>query len=383
MVMTMIYLDNAATSMPKPAAVLRAIGECAEYYGANPGRSGHRLSMLAAKKVFECRERAAKLFDAEPENVVFTANCTHALNLAIKGAVPQGGHVVISDLEHNSVFRPVYKLSQSQGVSYSLAEVFEGDSEKTLRAFENQLTAKTKLVACTAGSNLCGIMLPCDGLYELCKKNNIPLLVDLAQAAGVRKTSLTKADYLCMPGHKGLYGPTGTGMLITKRGEELSTVMEGGTGSQSYLKEQPQDMPDHLESGTLNTYGIAGLNEGLRFVSSYGFDRIYQHEMSLAKTLYDELSHIKGIRLYTHRPQEGVHLPVICFNLGEVRSETVVEKLSERGFALRGGFHCAPLAHKKLNTGEYGAVRASFSVYNTQEQVMRLAYELRRLQRTA
>ncbi|MFA9381648.1 MAG: aminotransferase class V-fold PLP-dependent enzyme [Acetanaerobacterium sp.] len=379
----MTYFDNAATTMPKPASVMRAIRECAEYYGANPGRSGHRLSMQTAKKVFECREQAAKLFDAEPENVVFTQNCTQALNIALKGALGYGSHVIISDLEHNSVFRPIYRLSQDGGVSYSIAEVFEGDFDRTIRAFEDQITSKTRMIACTAGSNLCGVMLPCEGLYELCQRHGLLLLLDLAQSAGVRRASLSKADFLCMPGHKGLYGPPGTGMLITSSaGEGIATIMEGGTGSQSYLKEQPNVMPDRLESGTLNTYGIMGLNEGMQFVSAMGCDRIYRHELALAQTLYDSLVRVKGIRLYTGRPEWGTHLPVICFNLGEAKSETVVEELSARGFALRGGYHCAPLAHHKLKTGDYGAVRASFSVYNTQEQVLHLVHEIKRLQKT-
>ncbi len=375
----MTYFDNAATTMHKPASVLRAVKECAEYYGANPGRSGHRLSMLSAKKVFECRETAAKLFDAEPDNVVFTANCTQALNTAIKGALTKGSHVIISDLEHNSVFRPVYRLSQDGGVTYSIAQAYEGDFDKTVRSFESQITPKTKMIACTSGSNLCGMMLPCDALYDLCKKHGLLLLLDLAQSAGTRRASLGKADFLCMPGHKGLYGPPGTGMLITAKGEGLSTIIEGGTGSQSYLKEQPPSMPERLESGTLNTYGIAGLQEGMQFVASMGHDRIYRHELALTQLLYDSLKKMKNIKLYTQRPEWNTHLPVLCFNVGEIKSETVVEEMSKRGYALRGGFHCTPLAHQKLKTGDFGAVRASFSVYNTQEQVLKFAHELKQL----
>ncbi len=379
----MIYFDNAATTLQKPATVLKAIGECANHFGANPGRSGHRLSMLAGQKVYECREQAAQLFGAEPENVVFTENCTHALNIAIKGVMQSGGHVIISDLEHNSVFRPVYHLAKGKNVTFSIAEVFEGDFAKTLRSFERNITAQTRLIACTAGSNLCGVMLPCDALYTLCKRYNLLLLLDLAQSAGVVKSSLAGADFLCMPGHKGLYGPTGTGMLITNKGEMLDTIMEGGTGSQSYLADQPQVMPDKLESGTLNTYGIMGLREGMRFVSTFGIDKIYKHELTLTQQLYDGLSKLKGIRLYTQRPQQGTHLPVLCFNVGESRSEAVVEELSKRGFALRGGYHCAPLAHNKLGTNETGAVRASFSMFNTPDQVQRLLFELKRMKESA
>ena len=375
----MIYFDNAATTMHKPPSVLRAIRECAEEFGANPGRSGHKLSMLAAKKVYECRERAAVMFGAEPENVVFTQNCTHALNIGIKGVLESGGHVIISDLEHNSIFRPVYRLSKTRGVTYSIAEVFEGDFGKSARSFENYITSKTRMIACTAGSNLSGVMLPCDELTKLCKKYKILLLLDLAQSAGVREASLEKADFICMPGHKGLYGPTGTGMLITNKGESLETLLEGGTGSQSYLKEQPQIMPDKLESGTLNTYGIMGLNEGMRFVNKVGCDKIYKYELELTKMLYDGLKRIEGIRLYTEPPQEGYHLPVLCFNIGDKKSEQVVEELSGRGFALRGGYHCTPLAHKKLKTGDQGAVRASFSVFNTYDEVLKLLREIKKM----
>lgn len=379
----MIYFDNAATTMQKPGTVLKAVGECASYYGANPGRSGHRLSMLAAQKVYETRELAAKLFDAEPENVVFTQNCTHALNIAIKGVMEGGGHIVISDLEHNSVFRPVYRLAKAGKITFSIAQVYEGDFAATVRSFEGCLTPQTRMIACTAGSNLCGVMLPCDGLAELCRRYNLLLLLDCAQTAGVVKESLHQADFLCMPGHKGLYGPTGTGMLITDKGEMLETIMEGGTGSQSYLADQPPIMPDKLEAGTLNTYGIAGLRAGLHFVDTFGIDKIYKHELALTQALYDGLAKINGVRLYTERPQVGTHLPVLCFNLGESRSETVVEELSKRGFALRGGYHCAPLAHNKLKTGEAGAVRASFSLFNTHEQVERFLFELKRMREQA
>lgn len=375
----MIYLDNAATTMPKPTSVIRAVTAFAERCGANPGRSGHRLSIEAAQQVFNCRSFAAELFGASPENVVFTLNCTHALNIVIKGVLKKGDHVIISDMEHNSVYRPIYKLAEAGEITFSSARVFEGEPEKTLKAFAMLITPRTRLVVCTAGSNLCGIITPVKELYSLCKSKKILFAVDMAQAAGVLDYTIDDADFLCMPGHKGLYGPTGTGLLITKRGEELKTLMEGGSGSGSYLPVQPEFMPDRHESGTLNTYGIAGLAEGIKFVSAVTPKRIYEHELELTGELYYRLSKIRGVTLYTKPPEQGVHLPVLCFNIADMQSEDAVAMLSERGYALRGGFHCTPMTHKKLKTEKRGAVRASVSVYNTSEHITGLADEVKNI----
>lgn len=370
----MIYFDNAATSYPKPESVIHGVNRAMRQYGANPGRSGHTMSMKTAEKIYECRKNVAELFGANEEEVVFTSNCTSALNTAIKGVLSQGDHVIISDLEHNSVLRPVHALAERGVITYSVATVSEGDFNKTLEAFERLIRPETRLIACTHGSNLNGVILPIRQIGALCRKRGILFLVDAAQSAGVIPINMGThfIDFLCMPGHKGLYGPSGTGVLIAARGDLIRPLMEGGTGSLSLEYSQPNFLPDKLESGTVNTVGIIGLNQGIEFVKSRTMTKIYEHEMSLATVLYEGLSKIHDTILYTRKPQKGLHLPVICFNLTGRTGEEVAGKLNEYGFALRGGYHCAPLAHKKQGTDQIGAARVSFSAFNRMDEVEKL-----------
>lgn len=371
----MIYFDNAATTFPKPRRVYDSVLEAMERYGANPGRSGHKLSLDTAVKVYETRELVASLFHAEnPEDVVFTANCTHALNLALKGSLKRGDHVILSDLEHNSVSRPIHALSTKGVITYSVARVYEDDDEKTVQSFRQLIRRNTKMIACTHGSNVWGIRVPIEKLGALAQEYDILLLVDAAQTAGVVPIDMQKSgiDFLCAAGHKSLYGPSGTGILITPLGSAMNCLIEGGTGNLSAQLEQPAGMPERLESGTVNTAGIIGLGAGISYVQEKGVENIYRQSMQLGRKIYEGLGNTKGVTLYTGDFAEGRYLPVISFNIEGMASEDVTAKLSDMGFAVRGGLHCAPFAHEKMGTLESGAVRISIGGFNTKQQAGRL-----------
>lgn len=365
----MIYFDNAATTFPKPRRVIRAVQTAMERYGANPGRSGHTLSMQTAEKVYDCREAAARLFGAELEHVVFTLNCTHALNIAIKGALRQGDHVIISDLEHNSVLRQVHVLAQRGLATYTVAQVHQSE-EETVASFEAQIQPETRLIACTHASNAFGIRVPIEKIGAMAKRRGILFLVDAAQTAGVLPIDIKdcNVDFLCTAGHKSLYGPSGTGLLITTRGEELETLVEGGTGSMSADYGMPDILPDRLESGTLNTAGILGLAAGIEFVNIHGIPAIHAEEMRVARHIWKRLRECPHVILYTEEFNPQRNVPVISFNIEGIDSEETCGILSDMGFALRGGLHCAPLAHAKMGTLDTGTARISVGVMNTPEQ---------------
>lgn len=366
----MINFDNSASSFPKPSSVQRAVAAAIVKYGGNPGRSGHKLSMQAAEKVYEARETAAKLFKAEPQNVAFTANATFALNMAIKGIMQYGGHIIISDYEHNAVARPVYTLSRNRGVEFSIARV-ETDDDMTVKNFEALIRRDTKCICCTAASNVTGRIMPYKKIAELCRSRGICFIGDCSQAAGLLDISLEDGfDFICSSGQKALYGPSGTGLLITNGKYPLSTIIEGGTGTSSAMLEQPSDMPEQLESGTLNTVGIIGLREGLRFVMDRTPAAILSHEQRLCDRLISRVSSYPKIKTYR---TDARYVPIVAFNVGDINSHIISSALSEKGFALRGGLHCAALAHNSLGTLTQGAVRFSPSVFNTMGQVDMLA----------
>ncbi len=376
----MIYLDNAATSFPKPPQVATAVARFIHDTGANPGRSGHRLSMAAAEAVYACRKATSSLFHAPGvECVCFTLNATYAINFAIKGilsGITKRTHVVTSNLEHNAVMRPLYKL----GVPYTAAIVDLTDDSKTLQNFKAAIKPETDLVVCTHASNLCGRVLPIKEIGALCQARGIPFLVDASQTAGILPIDMQAAGItcLCMPGHKGLYGPMGTGILIAVNGEKLNTLIEGGTGSNSVDLEQPELMPDRFESGTVNAPGIVGLHAGIRFARSRG-QASYVKEMRLARMLYDGLHTTPGIKLYTPRPFNNGYVPVVSFNVGEKSSVEVTEALDKKGFALRGGIHCTPAAHQAFGTMEQGMVRVSIGPFNHAEQIAQLLVAVKKL----
>lgn len=374
----MIYLDNSATTYPKPEPVHRAIREALVKYGANPGRAGHRLAMQTAEAVFRARETAADFFGvSEPEQVIFTPGCTQAINLVLKGRLHAGDHVVLSCLEHNAVWRPVHGL-MAKGITCTIAKVFPGDHDRTLASFTACIKPNTRLIVCTQASNVWGIRLPVEDLAQTAHDHGAELMVDAAQSAGVVPIDLrqTPIDYLCCAGHKGLYGPMGTGLLIA-RGERLEPLIEGGTGSASLSPVQPEDYPDRLESGTPNTPGILGLAAGLRFVREKGIDRIFQHEMGLISRLYRQLAQNPEIELYTDEPNPVYDVPVLSFNVKGVPSEQTAQRLNRAGIAVRAGLHCAPLAHQWRGTMPDGAVRVSVSAFTKPEEIQRLIFVLK------
>lgn len=382
----MIYFDSAATSYPKPREVRAAAAMAVEKYGGNPGRSGHKMSMRAAEMVYSVREKAGEMFGAAPENVIFTANCTQSLNMAIKGLAERDlregkpFHVIISSLEHNSVFRPVYELAK-RGLTYSIAEVSADDSV-TVHNFESLITAATRAVICTLGSNVTGQILPYERIGEMCRRRGICFVGDGAQVCGVIPIDLSRdnINILCMPGHKGLYGISGTGMLMTDGKFPIYHIMEGGTGSTSLEAEQTPFLPEGLESGTLNTVGIISVGAGIDFIRRVGMERIHEHETALCQRFIHGLEHESGVRIY--RRERCSYLPIILFNAEGSSPEETAAYLNDKGFALRGGYHCSGLAHRSAGTLPEGAVRFSPSVFNTSYQVDMLIKAVKELARS-
>lgn len=368
----MIYLDNAATTYPKPLAVLKSAEKALYDYGANPGRSGHRLSAKTSEQVFIARDKCAAFFGGEAENTVFTLNCTHALNFAVKGVCAAIGkcHVITTDLEHNSVIRPLHALYKQGRITYSIAD--SGDTDAFLvSSIEALIRRDTAVIVMTAGCNVNGRITPLPRIAKLCSKHGICLIADCAQAAGVIPLSLKDGiNIICAPGHKGMYGPMGTGLLITDGKFPISSLIEGGTGSVSGDIDQPAFLPDMLESGTINTPGAIALGQGVDFVRAKGTERIYAHEAALCKLFAEQCGNIGRIRIFR---QPGLdYLPVISFVAdGEISSATA-DMLSDNGFYLRGGLHCNFLAHKKQGTLETGTVRLAPSVFNTRSDVLKL-----------
>lgn len=369
-----VYFDNAATGYPKPPSVKSAVLLALEEYGGNPGRGGHSYSIKTAEKVYSARCVLADFFAAEPENVVFTQNCTHALNLAIKGIVKKGDSIVISSMEHNSVARPCFTLGQ-EGRDVSIANVGKCD-EETVQNFKKCITPKTKCVVVTAASNVTGRVMPIKEIAQITQKMGICLIVDAAQAAGVIPVTLNMgANIICAPGHKGLCGPTGTGVLVTDGKFSLKTIIEGGTGATSLELTQTDFMPEHLESGTLNTVGVCGLEAGINYITMMGLENIYHHENTLCDIFLDGLKNTDGIITY----RTGEHfVPLVSFNLKGTPAHELATALSYEGFALRGGLHCAPLAHKTIGTLPEGTVRFSPGVFNSQKDTVNLVNTLKK-----
>lgn len=377
----MIYLDNAATTWPKPPQVLTAAANAQRNFGANPGRSGHKMSIAAAEELYRCRKTAAELFHAPgPECVAFTMNCTMALNMAIKGLVKPGDHVVTSCLEHNAVMRPLQALTE-KNVTFTQALVVPGDNDATVANFRKALKANTRLIVCMQASNVWGIRLPVERIAAMAKEYDIPMIVDCAQSAGVIPINMevSRIEYLCTAGHKGLYGPMGTGLLIAASDRPLATIIEGGTGTVSDTFIQPETMPDRMESGTQNLGGIAGLRAGMEFVKSRGVNTIFRHEMQLTQMLYDRLSKLDGVILYTARPDEQYCVPVLSFNVEGKSSEGVSQLLSDRGIAVRAGLHCAPSAHRFMGTEEQGVVRVCPSAFTNSNEINAFVINLNKI----
>ncbi len=365
----MIYLDSAATSLLKPIAVEQAVLRAMRTM-ASPGRGSHAPAMLAAETVLDCREAAAELFHVpDPERVVFTMNATHALNIAIRSLVRPEAAVVLSGFEHNAVTRPLHAL----GASLRIAGRRLFDREAVLADFERLLPGAAAAV-CTQVSNVFGFVLPIDEISELCKLNRVPLIVDASQAAGILDVDMARWDaaFVAMPGHKGLLGPQGTGLLLC--GETGEPLLYGGSGSESRLQRMPEELPDRLEAGTHNVCGIAGLLAGIRFVRERGTAAILAHERRLLAVLLDELAD-SPLELFSGPEQAGV----LSMRFPRLDSESAAQRLAERGICVRAGLHCAPLAHQSAGTLETGTVRLSFSPFLTEGQIRQSARVLRQL----
>ena len=328
----MIYLDNGATTYPKPASVVSAVNNALKYFSANPGRGGHKMAIKASEIVYYTRSRLAELFSVtDPSDVILTNSCTTALNTVIKGVLKPGDHVIISSLEHNAVLRPVEKLKKI-GVTYSLAEVVEGDDDKTLDNFRSCINERTKLVVCTCASNVFGIKLPYERICAMFHQYGIKTCVDAAQGAGIFNIDLSDSsiDYLCAAGHKGLYGPMGTGALIINCDYIPDSLIEGGTGSNSADYNHPEIIPDKFESGTPNFPGIAGLGAGVEFLQRRGIKNIYKHEIAMVQFAYNKLSEMENIELYTDYPADDSYAPVLSFNVKGRSCEEIAEILSSK-----------------------------------------------------
>lgn len=372
----MVYLDSAATTLQKPPAVAQAV-KSAMGSMASPGRGGHKPAMLAAKTAFDCRQAAAEFFHLDdPENVVFTLNATHALNLAIKSVVKPGDTVVISGYEHNAVTRPL----QAIGCRIKVAESPLFTPEVILARFDELITEEVSCVVCTHVSNAFGYVLPVEEIARLCRTKRVPFILDASQSAGALPVHMDKlgAAFIAMPGHKGLYGPQGTGLLLCAAGQETRPLLEGGTGSLSAQQGMPEFLPDRLEAGTHNIPGIAGLLEGLRYVSSQPKGAILRHEQNLTAQATKGLSAVPGVTVYAAKRPE-TQAGVLSFTVDGMDCESVGEELGQRGVAVRAGLHCAPRAHETVGTLASGTVRASFSAFNTPTDIRRLVAEIAHL----
>lgn len=366
----MIYFDNAATTYPKPEVVYQAVNKCMREYCANPGRSGHRLSMEAGRIVLETREDLAKLFHIKKsDNIIFALNATDALNTAIKGLLNKGDHVITTSMEHNSVLRPL-KQMESVGVETTIVDCKPG-GELELSDLEAAIKTNTKLIVTTHASNVTGTIMPIAEIGDLAKKNNLYYIVDSAQTAGTYDLNMEELniDILTFTGHKGLMGPQGVGGFFVREGELIRQMREGGTGSMSESLLQPEILPDKFESGTPNTPGIAGLGAGLQFIREVGIDQIRKHEEELTQYFLEQLRQIKEIIIYGHKNNNN-NAPVVALNIkGKTSSEVSFILDREYEIATRPGLHCAPLAHRTIGTLEQGAVRFSFGYFNTKQEI--------------
>lgn len=367
----MIYLDNAATTFPKPDCVIDAVTDCMINRGGNPGRGGHKLSEASAEKILECREELASLIGVDtPQQFIFTKNTTEALNLAIKGTVKSGDEIIVSSMEHNSVLRSSIAL-EKKGVT---VKILKADSQGYINPDDvlPLITSKTKLICIIHASNVVGTVNPVREICTIARRHGVLTLMDAAQSGGVLSIDSSCADMIAFAGHKGLYGPFGTGVLYLREGLTLDTLIEGGTGSMSESALMPDILPDRFEAGTLNACGIAGLCEGIKFVKREG---VMEKERELSKILVEKISAIKGVKVLG-KPEIGV--------LGvSVKSHDCVDVAarldSEYSIATRAGLHCSPMAHRTLGTITSGLLRFSVGYFNTEKEISDAAFALEKI----
>ena len=359
----MIYLDNAATSSPKPNSVATAVSGAIRNYSANPGRAGHKAAQSALDAVYSARQAAAEFFNAPTaENAVFTPNCTTALNIAIQGTLSNTDHAIISPFEHNAVVRPLYAL----GLSYDVAE-FSSDAEKMLENFHRLIRPNTKAIICTHASNVFGIKMPIEALGELCKKYGLKFIVDAAQTAGIFPIDVQEMGIstLCIAAHKGLYAPVGAGLMITDATPK--PLIFGGTGGDSLSPMLPDYPPEKFESGTVNIPTIVGIHEGIKFVKRNG-ENMRKKEMRQILHAEQTLSKMPSVTVYTDR-KNADFAPVLSFNVNGMHSVDVAKMLDRHGICVRAGLHCAPLAHKTMGTLDTGTVRAAVSAFTKDNEI--------------
>lgn len=377
----MIYFDNAATTLQKPESVTRAVLEAMTTFG-NPGRGVHEPALAASRAIYDARCALARLFHGEnPARIAFTANATEALNIAIKGILSPGDHVIATAMEHNSVLRPLYELAE-RGVELTILPA-DKKGRVAYEAFEAAIQSNTRAIVCTHGSNLTGNLVDMGKIGAIAKGHGLLLVVDASQTAGVVPIDVGKMniDMLCFTGHKGLLGPQGTGGLYVREGVAVRPLLTGGSGVQSHSKTHPIQMPTALEAGTLNAHGLAGLNAGVGYLLETGVDRIRQKELDLMWAFYEGVNAIPGITVYGDFSSRE-RCPIVSLNVRDYDSSQVSDALfCEFGIATRPGAHCAPLMHEALGTHQRGTVRFSFSHYNTMEEIKTAVSALREIAR--
>lgn len=368
----MIYLDNAATTFPKPPGMATEITRCIREYCGNPGRSGHVLSLRASEKIYECRQALADLFGSnKPENVIFTLNTTYALNLAIKTLYKSGSHILISNMEHNSVLRPVFELQKRGEISYEVFNVMQTENE-IIAQLEQLRKKNTGMLVMTHASNICGKLFPIEAIGKFCKAHNITFIVDAAQSAGVANIHVEQYNIsaLCAPAHKGLYGPQGLGFVLFGNKQPIRTLIEGGNGINSPSPDMGLTLPESFEGGTMPTPLIAGFVESINWLKKIGIPQINAHEVTLACRLREKLLEIPGSLLYGPKhPETGI----LLYANDRIPLNVLSSALDEKSICTRSGFHCAPLAHSTLHTAENGALRISFGYFNTRRDVDEIA----------
>ncbi len=365
----MIYFDNAATSLQKPEAVIEAVAEAMKSLG-NASRGAHSAALGSNRMVYETRELLAELFHIDdPSRIAFTMNATESLNIAIAGIFRPEDHVITTVMEHNSVLRPLYRMEES-GTELSFLQA-DKKGNISYEELENAIRSNTRAVICTHASNLTGNVLDLEKIGEICKKHRLLFLVDASQTAGIIPIDVQKMkiSVLCFTGHKGLLGPQGTGGIYVAPEINIRPLVVGGSGVQSYLKTQPDEMPARLEAGTLNAHGIAGLHAAVSYIIEKGVEQIYQEEHEKTDYFYRMIRSIPDIHIYGD-PEAELHAPIIALNIGDYDSAQVADELMETyGIATRAGAHCAPLMHQALGTQKQGAVRFSFSQFNTRKEL--------------
>lgn len=376
---TMIYMDNAATTMHKPKEVIDAVVAAMSSMG-NAGRGVNEASLSASRLIYDTREKLCRLFGAEdPRQIVFTANSTESLNIAIKGILNPGDHVIATMLEHNSVLRPLYEM-EKKGVRLTIVKS-NPEGTLDLADIENAIAPDTKMIVCTNGSNLTGNYIDPEPIGTLAREKGIVFVVDASQTAGVFPIDVQKMkiDVLCFTGHKGMLGPQGTGGMYVRKGLSVRPLLSGGSGVQTYSKTHPTEMPTALEAGTLNGHGIAGLHAAVEYLEKTGVDTIRAREQDLMWRFYEGVKEIPGVKVYGDFSTKN-RCAIVTLNIGDYDSSEVSDELlTEYGISTRSGGHCAPLMHEALGTVEQGAVRFSFSHYNTEEEVDTAIRAIRKL----